>query len=372
MGKNYNRILFFFVFVLILYDVFYEYIPVGLMFVIQTLSLIWMMLSVPVYFRQNHKSTFITCSLLLVIDILLSFFLTGASGTTFLKTCLFCMVIIFPFTNGWVSYSEFRRFSIIAIILSLIVYVIMLSKIRGSGDELAYGSGYVPVVILPLGLFLLRNKSNMAKLLYSISILTLVLFSAKRGDILSCMLAILTYFLLSSQRRKQGKVFNRIFSILFLVIVGIVLFNFFLNNFEVFQYKYEQTSEGYSSGRDELYQKIWDYYLASSWDKQLLGYGFDGVPRFIGGRAHNDWLEIIFGEGVIGAIIYLILVLSIVPMIFGKRVNMEYRPFFGSVLVIWIVKSIFSMFLFSMPTILLFALIGYLMGSQQNNEQLIK
>jgi O-antigen ligase len=68
--------------------------------------------------------------------------------------------------------------------------------------------------------------------------------------------------------------------------------------------RFIQAKEGNLSGRTELYSSLWMYYKNSDIKNLLFGYGFAQSIRFVGNTAHNDWLEILIGQGIMGISLY--------------------------------------------------------------------
>lgn len=361
MSKVYYRLLYLFIFFLVAYDAIYTFLPQSISVIIQWAAMILVAFSIPQYIKTQNKNAFITSLLLLLLLMFIGYFIVGAKASTFLKTCGFCILVPIPFMMGQIEPRYFKRNCLLLIILSLIMFFISINRIRAIDDE-AYGGGYYALVTLPIGLYFLRDKSSLIKVLYSAFIFALVLFASKRGDIFACILSVLTFFMISSQENKKNRFAKFALTLLFLSVLGLVLFNVFLNNSVVFQNRYEQTMEGETNGRDIIYAKLWNYYLDSPIDKKIIGYGFDASQRIIGGSAHNDWLEILLGEGLVGAGLFLTMTLSMFFMVFRKSLPVEKRALLGSILAILLVKSFFSMFLFSMPTVVLFVLVGYLLN----------
>ena len=65
--------------------------------------------------------------------------------------------------------------------------------------------------------------------------------------------------------------------------------------------------EGDISGRDNIAKLIIDYHGTQANVFQIVfGSGSDGTLRLIGAYAHNDWLEILFNQGIVGIIMYVI------------------------------------------------------------------
>lgn len=86
-----------------------------------------------------------------------------------------------------------------------------------------------------------------------------------------------------------------------------------------------------------------------------------------GARAHSDILEVLSCEGIFGLIIYLGAFFSLFRQM-RKSTDVAEKAILASVLVIWLVKMVFSMFIFSQPTIILFVLTGYILNKRIDKQ----
>ena len=71
------------------------------------------------------------------------------------------------------------------------------------------------------------------------------------------------------------------------------------------------TLQGDDSGRGEIYNGIWhSFHNDSNFVEVLFGQGADATIKLFSIHAHNDWLEILINQGVLGVLIYFIYYLS--------------------------------------------------------------
>lgn len=77
---------------------------------------------------------------------------------------------------------------------------------------------------------------------------------------------------------------------------------------DYFNHRIEQTLEGDSSNRDVIYGGLIIHFLdETNALKLFLGNGAQATLKIHGGFAHNDWLELLINNGIIGALIYILL-----------------------------------------------------------------
>ncbi|MBO5619247.1 MAG: O-antigen ligase family protein [Paludibacteraceae bacterium] len=129
----------------------------------------------------------------------------------------------------------------------------------------------------------------------------------KRGAIFVASICLIPFVL---QSIKQGNSKQRIvFSIAFLafIVVGIYFIQYMLNTSEYFITRINDTLEGNSSLRDSLYAELWKYFInQDSIIEMFFGGGANKTIYIVGNYAHNDWLEILINQGLIGILIYFI------------------------------------------------------------------
>ncbi len=133
----------------------------------------------------------------------------------------------------------------------------------------------------------------------------------------------------------------------------------------------EATMEGDSSARDEYYTFFLNY-LGSleSIPKMLFGGGAYYTVVLLGNLAHNDWLEILICNGLVGAIIYLVYWVRYYKTIRLSRNTDLYLPLM-LLFISMAAKTLFSMSYASTPLYASFYL-GFLLATLQKNgiEQL--
>ena len=125
----------------------------------------------------------------------------------------------------------------------------------------------------------------------------------KRGAILLVSIATLCFLY---HQWKQVSLLNKVllFSfIVLLIFVGITFVEDLADSSSVVQNKIEKTMEGNTSGRDEIVSNLLDVFFSSSVFNLFFGLGADAT-LFYGLQAHNDWVEILFNQGIIGFFLF--------------------------------------------------------------------
>lgn len=257
--------------------------------------------------------------------------------------------------------SRFYLIATIALVLSSLIYyktmeAQSLAKLIGGNEDITNNGSVAFLCILPI-IFVIKNRYlSYGVLLISVYFL---LDAAKRGNII-CAIPVLLLFIIYYFRNKQIRVSEKaIFITFFLFTVSWGYKQFEKNEF--LQMRMEQTMEGNSSGRDILYGNAWKVYSESQSMKNLiLGYGFQATyyNEQIGNYAHNDWLELLVDNGIIGALLYLSIFIQLFKIIRSEE-DIQKRFLLISIVSIWFLKSTFSMSFTGDTTFILYLLFGY-------------
>lgn len=204
-----------------------------------------------------------------------------------------------------------------------------------------------------------------------LAILAFIIYSVKRGAILIGLVSV-AYLILKnmSTGRKKNKL-SYVFLAIVVVILSYSFIEYLMTTNSFFITRMEATMEGDSSARDEYYTFFLNY-LGSleSIPKMLFGGGAYYTVVLLGNLAHNDWLEILICNGLVGAIIYLVYWVRYYKTIRLSRNTDLYLPLM-LLFISMAAKTLFSMSYASTPLYASFYL-GFLLATLQNNgiEQL--
>ena len=209
-------------------------------------------------------------------------------------------------------------------------------------EEFTNNMGYRFLQIFPL-MFFWQRKPVLQYILMGY-IFTFIIMGLKRGAILIgavCIMWFLYRMLVSSTKKTR-------ITIVLLTILMLIAGFYFVTDFyatsEYFQYRVDQTIEGSSSGRDNLYTMLWEYFInQESFLNILFGNGAMMTIMIAGNFAHNDWLELAICQGVLGAIIYFAYFFSLFLMFRQSSSSNLIYNILGMVLLIMFTSSLFSM-----------------------------
>lgn len=225
------------------------------------------------------------------------------------------------------------------------------------GEEVTNNFGYTFLSLIPVMLIFTRNP-----LLRYIGVgycSVFVIMAMKRGAILILVLTLIL-FILKELRTSKGRTK---FWVVVLVVLSVVFLVAFVQNMlessDYFNHRIEQTVDGNSSGRDELYSTFVDAYFNNANISQILiGRGANGTLKVATNYAHNDWLETLTNQGALGFIIFFIYWMLFWKTSRNRCLSEKSRFALLLIFIIFGAKTMFSMSIGDM-TIYVSSIFGY-------------
>ncbi|WP_085537631.1 O-antigen ligase family protein [Massilibacteroides vaginae] len=283
------------------------------------------------------------------------------------KEILGCLLPFYAFyyfsKKGCLESKHLITFFLIILPVTILFYFANRYQIllnRSMDGDLVNNVAYSFVRLIPF-VFLIKEK----KLLSLLSFMLLFIFiiaGAKRGAFIAGGIYFLLYFyyqLKTIDKRQRNYYY-------FLIIIVLSAFLYYVYSTvvsnEFFMDRLVSMAEGDSSGRDWIYQSIWnEWYKSESYLNILLGYGFASSLGMTGGFfAHNDWLELLSSFGLIGVAVYLFLFYAVFKTIRNKQLALDKRYLLFSITIVWLFISFFSMWYTTMGSYTQAILLAYL------------
>ncbi len=278
-------------------------------------------------------------------------YLDGNTFLLWLFTSMLSVVPIYVFTcKGLIDEKIMKILFFVMLVSSMNAFrcsyanQMKLALMTGSmQEEFTITCAYYFLSILPL-VMLFKKKYFLQLLLLCVMFVYFIL-SAKRGAIVlgtvCSLLIVLSMFNKSTLKKKLLIVF------VFLVsIVGIYEFVIYqIQTSPYFSLRIDQTLEGYTSGRKEYGEIIWNHIMnRASPIEFLLGNGAHGTLLVNESFAHNDWLAIFLEQGLIGVILFLLYWICFVFSWIKSKVCFDAFVVLGLLLIIGFGKTMFSMY----------------------------
>ena len=292
-------------------------------------------------------------------------------SSSYVKAIYLSLFPIYPFyafaKKGYVNKEKIRKWAIVFIIITTASYfyenqkrVAALIEVGSDIENVTNNTSYVFLSLVPFLVF--YKKYPIIQYIGLSYIAFYVISGMKRGAILIAVICI-CIFIYDNYKKSASK--KRLFLIVFTFLwlfIGIVYLSDYLAHSSYFQIRLAQTMEGKSSGRDEIYSHIWSVFINSDLLNVLLGYGANGSIIKTGKFAHSDWLEILINQGLVGVFFYLYYWKQFYKT-WKTSYDIDTKSAIGLLLIIFFIKSIFSMSYASM-TFYTNYLLGYCLAKK--------
>lgn len=237
---------------------------------------------------------------------------------------------------------------ILAAIFQFFFAAMMIASRGHNPDTIVNGSGYTFVGIIPLLFFVKKDKLFW---LYLAVLLLFVLMSAKRGAIVTCLLSAI-YLIIRRLRtvKKSKRILTILGTVVFLIICYFVILRIYENN-RFLQDRLEKTLEGNFSHRDVIVEDMLTYWSQKETiEEQILGLGASHTLEISENYAHNDWLEILINNGLLGVVIFIIYWSKTILQIRILPKNTSSRFAFVTLTIIGFLQTLFSMYYTNIAT----------------------
>ena len=278
---------------------------------------------------------------------------------------------------GYLSEQRIKPYLITFFLMSIILFFTGYQDESGQlmADEvglLTNNMGYMWLSLLPFLFFLYERP--FVQFLMLVVIMFFILLGMKRGAILLGTLA--TIYFLFRTYRNTNSVRTKTIIIVFsaLVVLGTISYiGYLYTNNDYFVQRIENTQEGNVSNRDVLYTQLIEHFMnEQSVLRVLFGNGANYTLVVAMNYAHQDWLETLINNGVMGVLILLVFYLSLFKCMrkLFKPLRLETSHLAAAFCMLWCLmlgKTMFSMSIQDMSPLTTLPL-GYLIYQAENNH----
>lgn len=264
-----------------------------------------------------------------------------------------------------ISKNEMALSMIIITIIALLLFYdfyytqSIMNGLKDATNNYAYNFLYA----LPYAFLLLKSRKTLA-ITIIVTIVVFVISGAKRGAIVS-MGAMGLYYIWWLY--KYTKIDFKVFLSLIIVTSALIFYiNYAFEHSDYLQLRLQNTLNGDSSSRDSIYSTLWTHwYFNADFFTVIFGNGTAQTVNIAGNYAHNDWLELLTNNGIVGVVIYCGLLISIINFINRINPTPHVRLCLLSAIILWFCKTIFSMGYTSISGGLSTMLLGLLLGNMR-------
>lgn len=272
------------------------------------------------------------------------------TSEVYLKNILISFLPLYSFfyysKKGYINESWIKYVFIILILLALIKYTQerfeVLSESSSFRENLTNNKGYMFLALMPFLIF--WNNNRILQFIFLTFLCAYILMAMKRGAILLGSICMI-YFIIQSFKKITYKQKITILLLLYITLYLLVgLFTEYFDNNSYFQNRLESTIQGDSSGRDDIYSSLLDYFfINANFFNLIIGFGPDATIAYYGHYAHQDWLELLINCGFAGIIIYIFFYVSAFKTVKLISNNKKIYVCFIMSILILLGKSMFSM-----------------------------
>lgn len=267
----------------------------------------------------------------------------------YLKSFLISLLPIFSFyyyvQKGHLNQRVYRQWVAVFLIVAILEFFRIqresLLNMAFNDEGITNNGGYVMLSLIPC--FLVFRKS-WQQLVCILTVIVFVMASMKRGAILTTGIVVFAYLF---QHYRSLNNWERLFyfvSILIAGLIGLSIFKDTLLTNDYFNLRVQQTLEGDSSGRNDIYRYLIDYYkYSTSFFHQLVGLGADGTIKISPKYAHNDWLEVLINQGLLGIVVMLVYWTQFVKTCRNKAYSIVSHNVLLLILILTFIRTLFSM-----------------------------
>ena len=273
--------------------------------------------------------------------------------------------------TGQLTAMQLRKFIPVWFLLAIIIFLQTQSEMRLLNEddeaEVTNGSAYLLLSLIPA-------VALYKKRLFQYIILGLVVFfvayGVKRGAIAVLFLSVLYYFYIYRKTtRKKFNIRSLLITLILLYAIGYFFYSFYLSS-DYFQYRWTQTIEGDSSGRSLIYGDFWYYFLnQDSILGMLIGNGACATIRIKNIFAHNDWLEILINQGILGVTIFASFCYQLLKSWKKARYDTTLYLGIGLFVIFFLSKTLFSMSYNNLPYYSA-AIFAFLLAKSDTDQQI--
>ena len=360
--------------------------------IIQLIMMVWLVVVTAKCLTNRNNSPILRSTIFLVLmycvygvwDIIFGSAAITSSGTAisnyiYLQNSLNSLLPIFLFyyytKKGKIDSNRMRIYVLVILATCISCYYRYESYAmsKWGNSENVNNMSYMFISVIPL--LFVYNKRIVLQFLFLCLIMFYTFIGMKRGAIAIGFVAmmIMMYSIVKGSRPQKRVVI--ILGIVLFIIYMFILVTTLVNNSDLFVSRIEQTISGDSSDRDTLYGKFWNIIAEETNPIYFIfGHGANSTVRIEGAYAHQDWLETLVNNGLLGKILLFnfYFTLCVTALKQRKRFPVIMYYSFLSITFILLSKTMFSM---SIQGMYMYEglLIGYFAyHSSRHNDLLIK
>lgn len=293
---------------------------------ITKMSIVLMALLVMYVSGNNRQTSFTMLWILWSVWLLVDFYFLGlkGNGISNILHATFCPMIFVLFYTMSLFCHHIRDITTVGFflisLLSIYMVFINLSQIKGVivGEEMATTNlVYWCLCPLPILLFLEKNWQRAIV----IGVITIVVLITGKRSATIAMAFIILFFIFESISSSRHKTRNIIFVSVFVFVLLFFVTTYFENIFSSSIGRLASMREDEGSGRLQIYGDVFHTMNNNSFVDWVVGRGYGSIEVTRHSNAHNDALQMLFEFGVVGLIVYVIMIVNIIKRMIVLKNN---------------------------------------------------
>lgn len=292
-------------------------------------------------------------------------------ASTFGQYKSICFVILsFFLVYNYTKKSPMSEKTILILGVVLIVvavmryfYSIQMLKIERGIDEMQNNAAYNIISVIPFIPFLFKKNKILTTVL-SVFLIYLIINAAKRGAIV-CLIVSIFLGLIYYMRHSRLSTAKQFWILFIMIAVGFFMVQLTMQN-DFLMDRLDDTREGSFGAREIGYAMLWNSWINSdNLFSNFFGRGLMQTVNVWGNTAHNDWLELLIDNGILGVLIYIYFFITIFKYV--SKMNEEKMLQLGAFLsvAIFLIKTFFSMGYTDFVNVPLFLAMGIYTGNYE-------
>lgn len=345
---------------------------------ITQLSLLYIIYGLGIMFTivygKHVVSLFLFLNILFVGFGIISTFLFGISSSSlihdivYMSFWLLVMFICYS-CSDIITQSRFVVNLMVAFDLLMILSFYIWFLNGGRSSIAAVNAVYFITCLFPI-VFL--DIKRFMKIIILVSSTACALLSGKRTALIVLVIAFALPYLCKLLMSDGKNKLKNIFSLVALSVLIVLLYDYLLDKFNITIFeRFQNIAVDGGSGRFDIYHAVIEAFNNSGIINKVLGHGYNGVFNYgvTFTSAHNDFLEVLYDNGLIGLTLYLCFIGGVISTAIKLLKNrMETSFAVLSALMVFICMSITS-HLVIYPTYFIYIVIIIMIGQSELVER---
>lgn len=271
--------------------------------------------------------------------------------------------------KGEFGIERTRLWVVLFIVVTILDYYMQLKGALSQhvdAEEVVNNGSYLILGLFPI-ICLFKNKS--IQIFSIITCLYFIMVALKRGPIIIAAICVM-YYLYNTFRYSNNKTW-----LIILFLIAFAAFYHFLASFfmssELLQTRLHLTIEGYTSGRDDIVASLMDAFFNADFFNKIFGHGAYGTIYLVGRLAHNDWVQILIDQGIIGIVVHALFCYQLIRQWMKTPSADNAKIAVGLFVIIYLSTSVFSMAFDRIP-IAEMVVLSLFVANNDNKQALLK